>query len=171
MEFQSIKVTLVTWSSPGHLKWSFWGNLQWKKRCFKIGGEEKIGKKKKNTFRLIQIEPFLCGTVLKVTKNWESVKNPHINSNDRTRCFFPLGHQEIPNNFRDLSVQISPDITNPNRQKLGTKHFINQSIAGFLHKKMWKKGIIVLGKTLLTPDCNPTYNRHYFVDIIVLTIG
>ena len=27
------------------------------------------------------------------------------------------------------------------------------------------------GKTLLIPNHNPTYNGHYFVDIVVLTIG
>ena len=27
------------------------------------------------------------------------------------------------------------------------------------------------GKSLLTPNRNPTYNRHYLVDILVLTIG
>ena len=31
--------------------------------------------------------------------------------------------------------------------------------------------VIIHGKTLLTPNRNPTYNRHYFVDILVLTIG
>ncbi len=28
---------------------------------------------------------------------------------------------------------------------------------------------MIHGKSLLTPDCNPTYNRHYY--ILVLTIG
>ena len=27
------------------------------------------------------------------------------------------------------------------------------------------------GKSLLTPNRNPTYNMHYFVDILVITIG
>ena len=27
------------------------------------------------------------------------------------------------------------------------------------------------GQSLLTPNRNPTYNRHYFVDILVLTMG
>ena len=27
------------------------------------------------------------------------------------------------------------------------------------------------GQSLLTPNRNPTYNRHYFVDIFVLTMG
>ena len=27
------------------------------------------------------------------------------------------------------------------------------------------------GKNILTPNRNPTYNMHYFVDILVLTIG
>ncbi len=67
----SINRSYTGFGQASHRKWSFWGNLRWKKRCFKIGGQEKSEKK---TCRLFQMEPFLCGTVLKVTKNWESVK-------------------------------------------------------------------------------------------------
>ena len=31
--------------------------------------------------------------------------------------------------------------------------------------------LVIHGKSLLTPNRNPTYNRHYLVDILVLTIG
>ena len=58
-----------------------------------------------------------------------------------------------------------------------SRHWKN--IVRFLHiesRNQWNVCLRILwwvihGKSLLTPNRNPTHNRHYLVDILVLTIG